>query len=111
MDHLPTNLGVASKHMIRFLQSGGKAVKYMIGAFLLVICASMVITLVPGGILGDTFGGGESGVIAKVAGQDVTATEANLIAQNMVRQQFQGRSAPSSLMPFFVSQAVQALID
>jgi len=96
--------------MIRFLQSGSKAVKYTIGAFLLVICASMVITLVPGGILGDSLGGAQAGVVAKVSGEDITANEANTLAQNMVRQQFGGR-ASAQLMPFFVSQAVQRLID
>lgn len=97
--------------MIRFLQSGSKAVKYTIGGFLVVICASMVITLIPGGILGDTFGTGQSGVIAKVAGEDITATEASTAAQNMARQQFGGRTPSPQIMPFFVSQAVQRLID
>jgi peptidyl-prolyl cis-trans isomerase D len=83
----------------------------MIGAFLLVICASMVITLVPGGILGDTFGVAQAGVIAKVAGDDITAQEASTAAQNMARRQFQGRSVPSQIMPYFVGQAVQMLID
>src|SRR5919205_401796 len=96
--------------MIRFLQSGSKAVKYTIGAFLLVICASMVITLIPGGILGDTLGTGQQGVLAKVAGEDVTATEATAMAQNMARQQFGGRAVSPQIMPFFVSQAVQNLI-
>ena len=97
--------------MIRFLQSGSKAVKYTIGGFLVVICASMVITLIPGGILGDTFGTGQSGVIAKVAGEDVTATEAQMAAQNMARQQFGGRAPSPQIMPFFISRAVDQLIS
>jgi peptidyl-prolyl cis-trans isomerase D len=97
--------------MIRFLQSGSKAVKFMIGAFLLIICAAMVITLVPGGMLGDAFGVGQAGVIAKVAGEDITANDATTMAQNMAQRQMQGRSVPSQLMPFFTSQAVQTLIS
>ena len=36
--------------MIRFLQTPGPTKKIILGGMLLVICAAMVITLVPGGI-------------------------------------------------------------
>ena len=36
--------------MIRFLQQSGQATKYVLGGLLLIICASMVITLIPGGL-------------------------------------------------------------
>ena len=41
--------------MIRFLQTPGPTKKIILGGMLLVICAAMVITLVPGGI-GDSIG-------------------------------------------------------
>ena len=42
--------------MIRFLQQSGQATKYVLGGLLLIICASMVITLIPGGLGGEVFG-------------------------------------------------------
>ena len=49
----------------------------------------MVITLVPGGI-GDSIGlgGPGQGVVAKVAGEPVTAIEVQREARQMLRQQF-----------------------
>ena len=44
--------------MIRFLQTPGKTKKIVLGGMLVLICGAMVITLVPGGILGDAFGFG-----------------------------------------------------
>jgi len=35
--------------MIRVLQNAGPTVKIVLGSLLVIICASMVITLVPGG--------------------------------------------------------------
>jgi peptidyl-prolyl cis-trans isomerase D len=74
----------------------------------------MVITLVPGGI-GQSFGfgGPGRGVIAKVAGDDVTTPEVEREARNMLRQQFP-RGTPgdaSMLLPFFTRQAADRLIN
>src|SRR5258708_31747841 len=62
----------SDKKMIRFLQTPGPTKKIILGGMLLVICAAMVITLVPGGI-GDSIGlgGPGQGVVAKVAGRHV----------------------------------------
>ena len=73
--------------MIRFLQTPGPTKKIVLGGLLLIICAAMVITLVPGGLgtsLG--FGGPGAGVVAKVAGLDVTTQEVQREARQMVRQ-------------------------
>ena len=98
--------------MIKFLQTPSKAKKMVLGGLLLIICAAMVITLVPGGILGDTFGfgGPQQGVLAKVGSEDVTYTEAQQMARNLVMQQFGGRNVPPQLLPFFLQQAVQTLV-
>jgi len=47
-----------SSSMLRFLQTPGPMKKIVLGGLLLVICVMMVITLVPGGLFGDYFGGG-----------------------------------------------------
>lgn len=98
--------------MIRFLQHSGKTTKTILGGILVVICGAMVITLVPGGILGDAFGFGspEKGVLARVGGQDVTLLEVDQTARRFARQQFGGRAVPSAIMPMFMQGAAQQLI-
>jgi peptidyl-prolyl cis-trans isomerase D len=97
--------------MIRFLQTPGKAKKYILGGLLLIICAAMVITLIPGGFLGDAFGfGTPAGVLAKVGDQEITLSEAQQTARYIARQQFGGRSVPPQYLSFFTRQAVESLV-
>lgn len=98
--------------MIRFLQSAGQTKKYILGGLLLIICGAMVITLVPGGILGDAFGFGgvEQGVLARVGGYNVTSFDVDRAARNMARQQFGGRAVPDQLMPLLRQSAANQLI-
>jgi len=99
--------------MIRFLQTPGPLKKIILGGLLLIICAAMVITLVPGGI-GSSFGFGAPGhgVIAKVDDTDITTLEVQRQARQMVRQQFpRGGAQASMLMPYFASRAAENLID
>jgi peptidyl-prolyl cis-trans isomerase D len=99
--------------MIRFLQTPGPTKKIILGGMLLVICAAMVITLVPGGI-GDSIGlgGPGQGVVAKVAGEPVTALEVQREARQMLRQQFpRGGAQTEMLLPYFAERAAQTLIS
>jgi hypothetical protein len=93
--------------MIRFLQKSGQTTKYVLGGLLLIICASMVITLIPGGLGGDVFTGGTpgKGIVAKVDGGDITADEVRTTARQMAQQDAQryGEMA-SKLMPFLIQQ-------
>ena len=94
--------------MIRFLQkSGARPRSIVLGGLLLIICASMVITLIPGGL-----GGGRlhrrqpgKGIVAKVDGSDITADEVRTTARQMAQQDAQryGEMA-SKLMPFLIQQ-------
>lgn len=97
--------------MIRFLQTPGKTKKIVLGGLLVIICGAMVITLVPGGILGDAFGFGspQGNVIAKVGDQQVTVNEVQDTARQMGKQQFP-RGFPSQFMPFLMQRAAQQLI-
>ena len=100
--------------MIRFLQTPGPIKKILLGGLLTVICVFMVITLVPGFGSSNFFGGAapERGVVAKVAGNDITTMEVLRAAKQMVRQQFpKGGAQASMLLPFFASQAAQQLIN
>ncbi|MFZ0285039.1 MAG: peptidyl-prolyl cis-trans isomerase [Terriglobales bacterium] len=100
--------------MIRFLQTPGPIKKVILGGLLTVICVFMVITLVPGFGSSDFFGGSSPtrGVVATVAGENVTALEVQREARQMVQQQFpRGGAQMGMLMPYFTSQAVQQLIS
>ncbi len=97
--------------MIRFLQTPSLARKIIFGVIIFLACVAMVITLIPGGFLGDAFGFGTpgAGVLAKVGDQDVTISEAQMTARNMMRRQFP-RGGSSQLMPLFLQSAVNNLI-
>jgi peptidyl-prolyl cis-trans isomerase D len=101
--------------MIRFLQTPGPVKKFILSAILLVFCGAMVITLIPGGLGASSslLGGTPSaGVVATVAGENVTSNEVLKQAQFMVKQQFRGQNSPmaAQLIPFFAGQAADRLI-
>jgi peptidyl-prolyl cis-trans isomerase D len=100
--------------MIRFLQTPGPVKKIVLGGLLTIICVMMVITLVPGFGASDFFGKGTParGVVATVAGEDVTSLEVQREAQQMLQQQFpQGGQQASMLLPFFARRAADSLIQ
>jgi peptidyl-prolyl cis-trans isomerase D len=96
--------------MIRFLQTPGRTKKIVLGGLLLIICAAMVITLVPGGV-GSSLGGPGQGVVATVGGEQVTTPDVMNEARRMLRRQFpKGGPQESMLLPYFNSQAAEGLI-
>ncbi len=99
--------------MIRTLQNAGPLLKIILGAMLVFICASMAITLIPGGI-GSSLGLGSppAGVLASIGDQTVTVPEVQREAKAMIRQQFpKGGPQASMLLPYFASQAAEQLIN
>jgi peptidyl-prolyl cis-trans isomerase D len=98
--------------MIRFLQTPGPAKKIVLGALLLIVCVMMVITLVPGGLFGDYFGGGvnTAGVVAKVGSEDISIQQVAQRARMMGRQQFRGNTVPPALMPFLMQRAADTMV-
>jgi len=98
--------------MIRFLQTSGQTTKIILGGVLLIICASMVITLIPGGLNSDFFGGQPgTGIVAKVDGKDITREEVTQTARQMLQQQMpQGGANMGMLLPFFTQRAAEQLI-
>jgi peptidyl-prolyl cis-trans isomerase D len=99
--------------MIRVLQNAGPTVKIVLGSLLVIICASMVITLVPGGFgssLG--IGGPARGVVAQIGDEQVTVPEVQREARAMIQQQFpKGGPQVAMLLPFFAGQAAERLIN
>src|SRR6202163_4324735 len=99
--------------MIRTLQNAGPTLKIILGAMLVIICASMAITLIPGGI-GSSLGLGAppAGVLASIGDQTVTVPEVQREAKAMIRQQFpKGGPQVSMLLPYVASQAAEQLIN
>jgi peptidyl-prolyl cis-trans isomerase D len=91
--------------MIKFLQSGNKAAKYILAGFLLILAASMVTYLIPG-FMSDT-AVSESGVIATVGGYEVRRDQ----VARMVQAQARGNQIPDFYMPIMRQQAVRQLLQ
>jgi peptidyl-prolyl cis-trans isomerase D len=98
--------------MIRFLQTEGPFKKIVLSGLLLLICAAMAITLIPGGLGNDLMGAPGKGIIAKVSGEDITVEQVRQTARDMAEQQAQqyGKNA-SMLLPFLIQQDTQRAVD
>ncbi len=74
--------------MIRFMQTSSWFKKYFLAGILLVICLSMAWYVLPGGAGTSVFGANtpQKGVVATVAGEDVTTLDVRKQAQQMVQQ-------------------------
>ena len=98
--------------MIRTLQNAGKTLKIILGAMLVLICASMVAYLVPtsGNGISFNFSALPAGVLAAVGDEQVTVMDVQREARGMIQRQ--GASAQMSmLLPFVTGQAAQELIN
>jgi peptidyl-prolyl cis-trans isomerase D len=91
--------------MIKFLQSGNKAAKYILAGFLLVLAASMVLYLIPG-FMGDT-AASETGVVASVGGHEIRRDEVARVVQAQAR----GNQIPEFYLPIMRQQALKQLIQ
>jgi len=91
--------------MIKFLQSGNRAAKYILAGFLLILAASMVTYLIPG-FMGDTTVS-ESGVVATVGGHEIRRDEVGKIVQAEQQQQHY----PAMFILYLSQRAVQQLIQ
>lgn len=101
--------------MIRFLQTPGPTKKIILSSLLLIICGGMVITLIPGGLGSELFGQPSQGMIAKVAGQDISVQEVRDRARSIAEQQVaqygpMGKQLLPMIMPQALSQSVEQLI-
>src|SRR5438067_294989 len=95
--------------MIKFLQTGGKTQKIVLGAILVFISALMVISLVPGGLMSDSSGASGRGTLARIDDQAISSLEVQQMARNMARQQFRG-NIPEQIMPYLMQRAADQLI-
>jgi peptidyl-prolyl cis-trans isomerase D len=91
--------------MIKFLQSGNKAAKYILAGFLLILAASMVTYLIPG-FTGDT-AATATGVVASVGSHEIHREEVT----RMVQAQARGNQIPDFYLPIMRQQAIKQLIQ
>src|SRR3974390_1050401 len=97
--------------MIRFLQTQGPTKKIVLSGLLLLICAAMVITFIPGGLTSELTGQPGKGVVAKIDGGEITVDEVRTPARQRLQQQMpQGGANMNMLLPFFMSRAAEQLI-
>jgi peptidyl-prolyl cis-trans isomerase D len=98
--------------MIRFLQTPGPTKKIILSSLLLIICGGMVITLIPGGLGSDIMGQPSTGVVAKVAGQDIKTQEVLDRARALAEQQVaQYGPMGKQLMPMIMPRAIQQSVE
>lgn len=92
-------------YMIRFLQSGNKAAKYILGGFLLLLAGSMVTYLIPGFMSNAEIS--QSNVVAKVGGDEISNDQVRkAVAAQMQRQHY-----PEQFAEYIRSQVIQGLIQ
>ncbi|HEY7402318.1 MAG TPA: peptidylprolyl isomerase [Candidatus Angelobacter sp.] len=96
--------------MIKFLQSGNRAAKYILAGFLLVLAGSMVTYLIPGFMSSnDTVS--TNGVVATVGGREIHSDEVLKYTQAMLRQQGITQNLPPQYLGIFTQQALTQLIQ
>jgi peptidyl-prolyl cis-trans isomerase D len=103
--------------MIRILQQDNKFIKFVIGAFLVIVIVSMVVFLVPG--IFDNLGNGVDagnfatvhapGLWGKLFGESIPVTQIEISRQ--VSQMAQGRQIPPYILPYYENQAGQHLVQ
>ncbi len=90
--------------MFDLFRSRAKAVRYLLGALLMLVALSMVVTLIPG------FGGGggrqDDNTVAEIGDYVLTARDINQRVQAAMRN----RSFPREMAAFYVPQMIDSLI-
>ena len=93
--------------MIRFLQSGNKGVKILLGALLTLMCFSMVVYLIPGLTIGLDIR--DAGVLATVGDQKIQVEQVVRRIDQIQRQS--GQRYPDFLRPYLAQQAARQLLQ
>jgi peptidyl-prolyl cis-trans isomerase D len=91
--------------MIRFLQSGNKAAKYLLAGMLGILCLGMVMYLIPG-FMNDQ-GLTRGSMLAAIGGEQITADDVNRETANLQQRQ----RYPEALLPYVRKQAMDRLVQ
>jgi peptidyl-prolyl cis-trans isomerase D len=90
--------------MFDLFRSRAKAVRYVLGALLMMVALSMVVTLIPG--FGSGGGDRDDQIVAEVGDEVLTARDVQIRVQNAVR----GGQVPNSMLAVMVPEMVDNLI-
>jgi peptidyl-prolyl cis-trans isomerase D len=94
--------------MIKFLQSGGKATKYLLGGLLLILCGSMVTFLIPGFMANSN--ASVAGALASVGGQNIQIADVQTAAARLVQQKIR-QGYPEAYRSLLLQQAVPEAVN
>ncbi len=98
--------------MIKFLQSGNKAAKYILAGFLLILAASMVVYLIPNFMnSNDSAAASPNAVVATVGGHEIHSDDVMKFVQAQLQRQGITRDLPPQYLGFFTQQALTQLIQ
>lgn len=89
--------------MFDLFRSRAKLVRYMLGALLIIVSLSMVVTLIPG-FMG--MGGPPEDLVAKIGGDVLTARDVQLNIQQQLRNKTFPREMVSVYVPIIVNQMI-----
>jgi peptidyl-prolyl cis-trans isomerase D len=90
--------------MFDLFRSRAKAVRYLLGAMLMVVALSMVVTLIPGFGTADR---ADPQIVAEVGGEVLTLTEVH----ESVQAQIRNRSFPQDMASIFIPQVADQMIN
>lgn len=90
--------------MFDLFRSRAKAVRYLLGAILLVVAASMVITLIPG-FVGASYSS-DSNVVAEIGGEALTLRDVQSNIQQALRSNRFPRQMAGAYIPMIVNQMI-----
>ena len=90
--------------MFDLFRSRAKAVRYVLGGLMVMVAASMVITLIPGFGSG---GGSRDQDVAEIGREAVTSHDVLMYVQRVMKN----RQIPATLLPVFIPQIVDQMIN
>jgi peptidyl-prolyl cis-trans isomerase D len=89
--------------MFDLFRSRAKAVRYLLGALLMLVAISMVVTLIPG-FVGASYA--PENVIAEIGGEVLTAREVQTVIQQQLRNNAFPREMASVYVPMIINQMI-----
>lgn len=89
--------------MFDLFRSRAKAVRYLLGALLMLVAVSMVVTLIPGF---GTIGGQQDQIVAEIGKQVLTTRD----VQQRINMAQRAQSVPREMLPALVPQFIDSMI-
>src|SRR5713226_8435503 len=93
--------------MFDLFRSRQKAVRYVLGAMLMLVALSMVITLIPGYGSSSSRTSANETTVADISSEKLTVQEVQQVAQRVLR----GNQVPPEMMEVYIPQIVQNMIE